>query len=360
MTACAGQANVPAPSMRILLTADPELPVPPPLYGGIERIVDALVSQLRARGHVVGLLAHRDSTSPATNRYAWPGRRSQRAVDTARNSLALRRAIAHFGPDVVHSFSRLLYLLPVLPTGLPKIMSYQRLPGRRQVAAGVFFGGKSLEFTGCSQYICDMGVRGGGRWHAIHNCVDVDIYPFHEKVAADAPLVFLSRVERLKGAHVAIEVALKTGRRLIIAGNHGEHGEEGEYWRKEIAPRLNPGAVEYVGPVNDQQKAELLGGASAMIVPIQWDEPFGIVFAEALACGTPVISCARGALPEIVRQGIDGYLVSGVEEACAAVEKIPRIARSDCRARAETCFSTRVIGSKYEQLYERMRGARTA
>lgn len=89
-------------------------------------------------------------------------------------------------------------------------------------------------------------------------------------------------------------------------------------------------------------------------MPIEWDEPFGIVFAEALACGTPVISCTRGALPEIVRQGVDGFLVNGLVEACNAVENIPEINRADCRQRAEEFFSSSVVASAYENLYHEL------
>lgn len=335
--------------MKILLTADPELPVPPPLYGGIERIVDALARELAARNHEVALVAHRDST--ATNRlYAWPGVKSQRAMDSARNAAALWSAARDFKPDVLHSFSRALYLLPLLRGKIPKIMSYQRHPGERQVAWTARLGGASLRFTGCSEHICRKGGAAGGTWHAIHNFVDPSKYTFRESVAGDAPLVFLSRIERLKGAHLAIRVAKATGRKLLLAGNHGTSGEEGHYWASEIKPQLGHG-VEYVGAVNDSQKNELLGKAAAMIVPIEWDEPFGIVFAEALACGTPVISCPRGALPEIIRHGVDGFLVNGFEEACAAVADLARISRQACRARAEGCFSLPVIASQYEALY---------
>src|SRR5262249_47761422 len=159
------------------------------------------------------------------------------------------------------------------------------------------------------------GRRAGGEWRAVHNFVDTDFYTFQPAVAADAPLVFLSRVERIKGAHTAIEVARRAGRRLIIAGNRASAGPEPDYREHGIAPRLGPG-MEYVGQVDEAQKNVLLGQAAAMVVPIEWDEPFGIVFAEALACGTPVISCPRGALPEIVRPGTDGFLVTSVAEAC--------------------------------------------
>ncbi len=112
----------------------------------------------------------------------------------------------------------------------------------------------------------------------------------------DAPLCFLSRVESIKGADWAIEIARRTGHRLVIAGNHADSGAEGDYWRTKIEPWIGRDGIEYVGPVDDVQKNKVLGEARAMVVPIQWNEPFGIVFAEALGCGTPVISCPRGSL----------------------------------------------------------------
>jgi glycosyltransferase involved in cell wall biosynthesis len=337
--------------LRILLTADPELPVPPKLYGGIERVVDVLVRELQTRGHEVGLMAHRDSTVAATRLFPWPGLRSQNRWDVLRNTVALWRAVRQFKPDVLHSFSRLAYLLPVLRSRLPKIMSYQRKPTERQVARATKLAGQTLTFTGCSEHICREGRKGGGKWQAIPNCVELDKYTFQPSVSSDAPLVFLSRVERIKGAHTAIAVAKRMARRLVIAGNHGDAGEEGHYWNAEILPQLGKDGIEYVGPVDDIQKNKLLGQAAAMIVPIEWDEPFGIVFAESLACGTPVISCPRGALPEIVREGVDGFLANSVEQACAAVEKLPAINRANCRRRAETEFSSGVVVEKYLKLY---------
>ena len=115
--------------MRILLTADPELPVPPKLYGGIERIVDALVRGFRRRGHEVGLVANGDSTSEADRLFPWPGRESQNRLDSIRNAMVLASATRSFQPDVLHSFSRIAYLVPLLRKPLPKIMSYQRRPG---------------------------------------------------------------------------------------------------------------------------------------------------------------------------------------------------------------------------------------
>ena len=174
-------------------------------------------------------------------------------------------------------------------------------------------------------------------------------------VAPDAPLCFLSRVESIKGAHWAIEIARRTARRLVIAGNHADSGAEGEYWRTRIEPWIGRDGIEYVGAVDDVAKNRVLGEAAAMVVPIQWDEPFGIVFAEALACGTPVISCPRGSLPEIVRQGVDGFLVGSIEEGCEAVARLGDIDRAGCRRRAEQEYAPDVVVARYVELYERAR-----
>ena len=343
--------------MRLLLTADPTLPVPPKLYGGIERVIHGLVGELRARGHDVGLVAHPDSTTVTDVFYPWPST-SAGGASGVHNAPSLRSAVLDFCPDVLHSFSRLLYLLPLLDSHVPRIMSYQREPTGRTIRWSRRLAGERLTFTGCSAHIAAQGrARGGGDWHAIPNFVDTTALQFAPDVASDAPLVFLSRVERIKGAHMAIRVARATGRRLVIAGNRDAAHDE--YWRTEIEPHLGLDGVEYIGPVDDVQKNTLLGGAAAMLVPIEWDEPFGIVFAESLACGTPVISCPRGALPEIVREGTDGFLAPDFDGLVRAVRRIPEIDRRRCRERAESTYSTAAVTAQYEALYATM-VARTA
>lgn len=342
--------------MRVLMTVDPEIEVPPLTYGGIERIVDALVRGLRAEGHHLGLVAKAGSTCPADESFAWPGARSQSVKDTLANMWTLRGVVRDFRPDVIHSFSRIAYLLPHLRGPVPIAMSYQREPTPRTVGLAARLAASDvLTFTGCSDYIANRGRPAGGLWYGIPNFADTDALTFSPDVPADAPLVFLSRVESIKGAHWAIEIARRTGRRLVIAGNHAESGEEGAYWREQIAPWIGRDGIEYVGPVDDVQKNALLGRAQAMVVPIQWHEPFGIVFAEALACGTPVISCPRGALPEIVRPGIDGFLIESIEEGCEAVAKLGTIDRAACRHRAEDHFSARAVVARYLELYAGMR-----
>ncbi len=337
--------------MRILLTADPEIPVPPVGYGGIERIVDALVRHFRGAGHEVGLVAHPASRTPAARLFTWPGPRSASRLDTLRNTLLLRRAVRVFQPDVLHSFSRLGYLLPLLPTALPKVMSYQRHTGGRGLTWAARIGGRSLCFTGCSEFICRMGRPRGGTWHAIPNFVELEKMTFVPRVPADAPLVFLSRVESIKGPDLAIEVARASGRRLIIAGNRAESGPQREFWDRAIAPHLGRDGIDYVGEVDDVRKNALLGSAAAMIVPIRWDEPFGIVFAEALAAGTPVITCARGALPEIVEPGVTGCFITSAEEGAQAVLRLPQLDRAACRRAAEARFSVGPCAARYLETY---------
>ncbi|MCM1981751.1 glycosyltransferase [Lyngbya confervoides] len=337
--------------MRILFTADPEIPVPPQHYGGVQRLVDSIARGMKEKGHRVGLVAHRGSTTPVDAFYPWPGRDSQSRWDTLRNTWTLTQAVRAFQPDLIHSFSRLWYLMPMMARPLAKIMTYGRDPSTRTVQWSAQLAGQSLMFTGCSQHISRTGSAAGGTWRTVYNFVELETFTFQPQVAPDAPLVFLSRIERIKGAHTAIAAALRTGRRLIIAGNRVESESGQAYWREEIAPYLGKNGIEYVGPVNDAQKNLLLGTAAAMIVPIEWEEPFGIVFTEALACGTPVISTPRGAVPEIVRQGVDGFIAADLEALCDAIGNLPRLNRADCRQRVESCFTAQTINDQYEQLY---------
>jgi glycosyltransferase involved in cell wall biosynthesis len=260
--------------------------------------------------------------------------------------------------DVVHSFGRLAALLPVLPIRrLSKIQSYQRrLVPWRSVRIATIAGGDSMMFTGCSTSV--YSPRGkkapAGRWKTIFNGVELSRYAFRENVQPDAPLAFLGRLERIKGVHNAIGIARAAGRQLIIAGNRVHSGDEPDYFEKEIEPALKQGDVSYIGAVDDAQKNDLLGKCSALLMPIEWDEPFGIVIAEALACGTPVIGFSRGSVPEVIRHGVTGFVVRNIDEAAAAVGRLDRVSRSDARADCEARFSDVAIVAAYEALYEQM------
>jgi glycosyltransferase involved in cell wall biosynthesis len=325
--------------------------VPPVGYGGIERIVDGIARCLIKKGHNVGLVAHPNSTCDVEALFPWAVSEEGGGLATIRNSMSLMRASKQFQPDVLHSFSRLGYLLPLLLSPLPKVMSYQRHTGGRQIAWASRLGGHSLRFTGCSEFICSMGRPSGGNWRAIPNFADIERIKFVPSVPVDAPLVFLSRIESIKGPDIAIEIARASGRRLILAGNRPESAPERDFWERRIAHQLGHNGIEWIGEVNDVQKSDLLGQAAALVVPIQWDEPFGIVFAEALAAGTPVITCARGATPEIVEPGRTGFFVSDVDSGAAAVSRLGEIDRALCRLSAEAKFSSDACTERYLLLY---------
>ena len=334
--------------MKIALTADPELPVPPELYGGIERIVDMLARGLVARGHEVTLFAHRDSHS-AGRLVPWPGRRSTDLGATLVNAATLARVQFASRFDLVHSFSRIAYMMPILPWRVPKLMTYQRAVTPRTVRLGYRLSRGSLGFTAISDWMMQE-VKHIGSWTVIPNGVPLDTYRFAAAVAEDAPLVFLGRVEEIKGPHLAIEIARKSGRRLIIAGNIPE--DKRAWVDAHVLSQVDGERIRYIGPVNDAEKNQLLGTAAAFLMPILWDEPFGIVMAEAMACGTPVLGLARGAVCEVVADGVTGFVGDNVEGLVAAVARLGEISRVACRARVEQLYSDQAVVEAYERLYQ--------
>jgi glycosyltransferase involved in cell wall biosynthesis len=346
--------------MRVLITADPYIPVPPVHYGGIERVIDVLVRELVRRGHDVTLIAHPDSRTPARLvPYGEPPHagyriRTKELVQVGRALWRERRAV-----DVVHSFGRLAALLPILTRRqLPKIQSYQRdgVPWT-SVARALRLAGSSLVFTGCSSSVYRHRPLDGtliGEWRTVFNCVDMATYAPRLSVPADAPLVFLGRLDPIKGAHDAIAIARGAGRRLVIAGTRVTEGPDAGYFDAQIAPYVDGDQVRYVGPVDDAQKSRLLGEAAALLMPIAWDEPFGIVMAEACASGTPVIAFARGSVAEVVRAGVNGFACESIDDAIAAVSSLDRIDRKMVRADCEARFSGSVVVDAYESLYREL------
>lgn len=334
--------------MKIAITADPMLPVPPENYGGIERIIDFLVRGLIKRGHEVVLVAHRSSTVPVN---LIPYRSSESTPYAHFSNLLAVAELKSFAPDVIHSFSRLAYLLPFFQRKVLKLMSYQREPTIGQVIkARRLCRRGSLYFTGCSDYISGK-ISPYAKAFTVYNGVELGKYDFESTIQKDAPLVFLGRIEPIKGAHIAIEVAKKSGQQLVIAGNVPV--EYQSYFDKSIKPHLN-GQITYIGPVNDLEKNEWLGKASALLMPIEWDEPFGIVMTEAMACGTPVIGFARGAVKEVVSNAETGFLCFSIEDMVNAVSKISAISRHAVRRDVEVRFSSDVVVENYLTLYQHL------
>jgi glycosyltransferase involved in cell wall biosynthesis len=344
-----------SPRLHIAITADPYLPVPPRRYGGIERVLDFLVRGLTARGHWVTLFAHPASSVPATLvPYGCPPHftKIERARELWQVGAGLWSQRKDF--DLIHSFGRLAALTPILTLrGLPKIQSYQRegIPWK-SIRIASRLARTSICYTACSSnvYRALPAADGSfGAWHTVFNGVDLSKYTFRQRVGDDAPLVFLGRLEPFKGAHTAIAIAKAAGRRLVIAGNRV--AECWEYFESRIAPHIDGDRVQYVGPVDDAAKNALLSTSAALLMPIEWEEPFGIVMAEAMACGTPVIGFARGSVTEVLRDGINGYVCRGTADAVSAVGKLSAIDRSVVRQDCEERFSSRVVVDAYERLY---------
>lgn len=352
----------PATELRIAIIADPYVPVPPERYGGIERVIAMLISGLSRRGHKVTLWGAPGSCVDAELvAYGCPPHRSaqDRFGALAQVAAPLWRRRGEF--DIVHSFGRLAALLPILPVRIAKIQTYQREITPRSIQWGARLGGDSILFTACSD-ATRKPVSGVGRWATVYNGAPADRFRFSASTPADAPLAFLGRLERIKGVHTAIDVAIAAGRRIVVAGNVVEEPEARRYFDDEILPRVDGDRVRYVGPVDDAEKDELLRGAAALLMAVEWEEPFGIVMAEALACGTPVVGLGRGAVPEVVEHGRTGFVCDSKDEMVAAIGRLPELDRHVCRARYEALFSGDAVVEAYLKLYRehraRVRGER--
>ena len=252
--------------------------------------------------------------------------------------------------DLIHNFGRLAYLVPILNHPVKKIMSYQREISTRNIKWINKLPNKNIVFTGCSQNLVSRGAV-AGKWKAIYNAAEFTFYKLQDNWSCDAPLIFLGRIEKIKGCHTAIEVAKATNNKLIIAGNISKLPEEIDYYEEEIKPKIDGKQIMFVGEVNDVQKNEWLGKAKALLMPIEWNEPFGIVMIEAMACGTPVLGFNRGAIPEVIDHGVNGFISENKEEMMKHVQQCETIDRSVVRRIAEERFSDEKIGSEYLSLH---------
>lgn len=341
--------------MRILLIMDPGILVPPKGYGGIERIVEIMANQYRAMGHEVHLLVTTGSyvegcTIHPFGREVFPQDFSDvlKAIPYAWKFLWKHRN--YF--DLVHNFGRLAYLLPIMNHPVKKIMSYQREISNRNIGVVNFFNARNLMFTACSSDLMSRLEKKTDSWVAIYNAIEFSKYAVTDHLAADAPLIFLGRIEKVKGCHTAIALAKATGENLVIAGNISTLPEEKAYFETEIQPHIDGRQIKYVGVLNDEEKNFYLGQAKAMVFPIHWNEPFGIVMIEAMACGTPVIGYNKGSVEEVIDEGITGFKVEGFDEMVEAVKKLPTINRVACRNRAAQRFDSPVIAAEYLGLFD--------
>ncbi len=339
--------------MRILLIMDPGIPVPPPNYGGHERLVYMFAEEYIKLGHEVTLLAGPDSkisgqtiTFGINNLQRSKFQRLKELFEAWRYLLVNRNNF-----DLIHNFGRLAYLIPILNSPLKKIMTYGRPVSKKGISMVTATPNQNLIFTACSNYCVSTG-NIAGHWETVYNAIDFSKYQLQENVEANAPLMFLGRLDKIKGLHTAIEVAKTTNNKLLIGGNIPDTADNYQYYKETLEPQFDGEQIIYLGALNDEQKNHYLGKAKALLFPIEWDEPFGMVMVEAMACGTPVIGFKRGAVPEIISEGINGFIVTSENTMLLALQNLKFINRKECRSYAESRFDTDIVAEKYLSLFE--------
>jgi glycosyltransferase involved in cell wall biosynthesis len=341
--------------VRIGLIAPPWLPVPPPAYGGTEAVVDRLARGMQAAGHDVLLFTTGDATCPVDRRWVFEGAQAPRmgeAVAELRHLVHAYEALASC--DVVHdhtvvgpAYAERLPHLPVVTTNHGPF-DRELLDVYRAVAHRV-----PVIAISHAQAASAVGLPLAG---VIHHGIDLD--PFPTGTGAGGYLLFLGRMTPDKGAEQAIAIAVRTGLPLVLAAKMREPAER-RYFDERVRPLLRPG-IEFVGEVGADARGELLAGAVALLNPIQWDEPFGLVMIEALACGTPVLALARGAAPEIVDPGLTGFLGHHEDDLVVAAERLGDLDRAACRAAVAERFSTARMVDEHLDLFAGILAAREA
>jgi glycosyltransferase involved in cell wall biosynthesis len=340
-----------AQRLRIAVIAPPWFHVPPDGYGGIEAMVADVVDGLVERGHEVCLVAAGRSGTRAqtfvTSYDEPPSDRLGDPVPEVLHTATANQALLDFKPDIVHD-NTLAGPLTAWARSVPTVVTTHGCvddePGRYLEALG-----DSVHLVAISdaQRKAAPHLNWAGR---VHNAIDVDSFPVGE--GRDGYLLWLGRFCADKGAHLAIDAAREAGFPVVLAGKLNETAEI-EYFDEVIRPRLGAG-VTYVGEADAALKRELYGAASALLFPICWEEPFGLVMIEAMACGTPVVAFRRGSVPEVVEEGVTGFVVDGPDELAAAIRKIPQINRADCRRHVERDFDLKVMVDGYERIFRQL------
>ena len=338
-------------ALRIAVVAPPWFESPPRAYGGIGALVAGLVDGLVARGHEVTLVgAGRNGT--AAQRFVAvydqpPSSRLGEALPEVVQAAAAARVVGELEVDLVHDHT-VAGPLTARSCPTPRVVtvhsSVDGEPGRylREL-------GDAVELVAIS----DAQRRRAPHlnWAArVHNAVDVRSFPVG--TGAGDYLLFLGRFSPDKGAHLAIEAARSTRLPLVLAGKLNEPAEKA-YFEQAIRPHLGRG-VMFVGEADGTLKRELYGGATALLFPVCWDEPFGLVMVEAMACGTPVVALNRGSVPEVVRHGVTGVVVDRPDQLPLAVETAKALDRTACRRHAERHFDLPGMVAGYDRLFQQV------
>ncbi len=335
--------------MRIGMIAPLEFRLPPIAYGGTEQVVSLLTEGLVRRGHKVTLFASGDSI---TNAELVPGSPyGLRDTDRDKSVLNMLNAVACMARadefDVIHNHVPPFEGMPL--AGLvdtPVLTTFHLGLAGDWITLYNSYEGWYNTISKSAASLLDLHERFVG---VIYNSIDVKSYPFQSGTREDFAL-FLSRISHEKGPDIAIKAALRAGIRLIIAGNVDE--VDRKYFETRVMPHVDGDQIRYVGEVDATMKRDLYSRARFLLAPITWEEPFGLFFAEAMACGTPVIAFNRGAAPEVVEDGVTGYIVEDLEAMVDSIRRTDLIDPANCRRRVEDLFNVARMTDDYQAAYE--------
>jgi glycosyltransferase involved in cell wall biosynthesis len=338
--------------MRIAQVAPLYESVPPRCYGGTERVVSYLTEELVRLGHEVTLFATADSVTRARLHACAPRglRLDPNCIDPLSRHILMLEAVCKAGEafDIIHYHVDYLHFPVSRRTAVPQVTT---LHGRLDLAdlAPLYreFGDMPLVSISDDQRKPLPWVR----WEAtVHHGVPADLYRLQEKPGDY--LAFLGRISPEKRLDRAIEIARRAGMRLRVAAkvDKADH----DYFRDCIQPLLGAPHVEFIGEIGEADKQAFLGNARALLFPIDWPEPFGLVMLESLACGTPIIAYRRGSVPEVLQDGVTGFLVEDVAAAAAAVHRLSAVDRRQCRQAFEARFSATRMALDYLDVYSRL------
>jgi glycosyltransferase involved in cell wall biosynthesis len=344
--------------MRIAQVAPLYESVPPKMYGGTERVVSYLTEALVAMGHEVTLYASGDSVTKARLRPCCERslRLDKRSVEPVAHHVYLAEKVFQESNefDVVHSHIDYIAFPLLRRMSTPHLTT---LHGRLDIPdlRDLFreFGDEPLASISDSQRSPFPEANWLG---TVYHGLPANLYRGMEQTGRY--LAFLGRVSPEKGLSRAIEIACRCGYPLKIAAKVDK--TDRDYFEEVIRPALRWGDIEFVGEIGEREKNSFLGNTMALLFPIDWPEPFGIVMIEAMACGTPVIAYPRGSVPEIVEDGKTGYIVKNVHEAVEAVKRVSSLSRRTCRQVFEQRFSSTRMAHDYLGLYRRAMSATTA
>jgi glycosyltransferase involved in cell wall biosynthesis len=337
--------------MRIAILSPVWFPVPPSGYGGIEWIVSLLADGLVEAGHDVTLFASGDSHTKAKLVSSFAVAPS---AAIGRSDVEITHALTCFERahefDVINDHSG---PPAALIGGAVETPVVHTVHGPLEGASGELYESvaRVAPRTGLiSITLNQRRLHPGLPWIAnIPNALDFEVYPVHPHHGDY--LLFLGRFNVDKGAHRAVAVAIETGLPLKLIGKVREPAEEA-YFKEFIEPHLRPGKIEYLGEVSHGQKVELLQNARATLFPIEWEEPFGLVMIESMACGTPVIATRFGSVPEVIEHGRSGLIVDHYRAIPAALEEADRLDPLELRRYAEERFSPERMVADYVEAYE--------